>query len=542
MRLLFIIFLAVLSIPSSSSCLAQAADHASPEKLGSVTFTTSCSPAVQPQFNRAVALMHSFQFARAIEAFHTILSTDPSCSMAWWGIALSNWGNPFATGLKQPAQLEQGFKAVTSARAANPKTPRERAYVDAVAHLFAVSASVDQRPRVLAYESAMSAVTAAYPDDTEAAIFYALAVASAADPTDKTYARQLKAGKILDDLYVRYPDHPGLAHYIIHAYDVPPLASRAIAAAKHYGEIAPSTSHALHMPSHTFTRLGDWRDSIVANIASAAAARSAGQPAEELHASDYLEYAYLQTGQDGAARRVLESNVQIFAHFDPAELIGGAASPAAAYFAHAAIPARYALERQAWAEAAMLVTTPSPYPHTVSITYFARGLGAAHLKDIATARAAIEAIKQCRQKLLTAKELYWANQVEIQRLEVVAWLAFAQGKPEDALAGMRTAAEMEDKTEKSAITPGPLAPARELLGDLLLELKRPSEALKEFEATLMKEPNRFRSLYGAAQAAKQSGDREKAQTYFKTLAKVGENADQPGRPELAETQSELRQK
>jgi hypothetical protein len=380
----------------------------------------------------------------------------------------------------------------------------------------------------------MAAVSAAWPDDSEAAIFYALALASAADPADKTYARQLKAGKILESLYVQYPDHPGLAHYIIHAYDVPALAARAAGAAQHYSEIAPSTPHALHMPSHTFTRLGEWQASVDANIASAAVARTGGQPAEELHASDYLVYAYLQTAQDLAARQVVQSAAQVFSRYDPGVLIEGAASPATAYFAHAAIPARYALERRAWADAARLEPTPSPYPHTDAITYFARGLGAAHLKDRAAARSAIGALEQIRDKLNSMKEDYWANQVEIQRQEVVAWLAFAEGKPQDALTGMRTAAELEDKTEKSAITPGPLAPARELLGELLLQLNRPAEALKEFESTLKKEPNRFRSLYGAAEAAKLSGDRKTAHIYFQKLLRVAEGADQGARPELAE--------
>jgi hypothetical protein len=236
---------------------------------------------------------------------------------------------------------------------------------------------------------------------------------------------------------------------------------------------------------------------------------------------------------------VRESTGEIFARFDPAELVGGAASPAAAYFAYAAIPARYALERQAWSEAAGLAPTPSPFPQADSITWFARGLGAAHLNDQAAVRSAIEALERNRNKLLTAKEPYWANQVEIQRLEVVAWQAFADGKSSDALAGMLAAADLEDKTEKSAVTPGPLAPARELLGELLLELKLPSEALKAFEATMAKEPNRFRSTYGAAEAAKLSGNRAKAQTYFRHLLKVAENADQAGRPELAEAQREL---
>jgi len=539
MRMAFTLFVTTMVLLAPNVGHAQADHPISVEKLGTVAFSTSCSVAAQPQFNRAVALMHSFQFARAIEMFQLILAGDPSCSMAYWGIALSSWGNPFASGLKPQAQLDQGLKAVTQARVANPKTARERAYVGAVAHLYTDTANVDQRSRVLAYEGAMASVSAAYPEDTEATIFYALAVAAAADPADKTYSRQLKAGGMLDALYAKYPDHPGLAHYIIHAYDVPPLAARASGAAQHYSQIAPSTPHALHMPSHTFTRLGDWQASIDANIASAAAARSASQPVDELHAYDYLVYAYLQTGQDLAAQHVVESAVEVFSRFDPGVLIGGAGSPATAYFAHAAIPARYALERRAWADAARLEPTPSPFPHTDAITYFARGLGAAHLKDHAAARSAIDSLEQSRDKLTRMKEDYWANQVEIERQEVVAWLAFAEGKPQDALAELRTAAELEDKTEKSAVSPGPLAPAREMLGELLLEWKRPSEALREFESTLIKEPNRFWSLYAAAEAAKLSGDRPTAQMYFQKLLKVAEHADQDDRRELAEAHTSV---
>ena len=539
MRALFVMCFIVLIPLPSSTVFARSDQPGSSEKLGTVQFSTSCSTVTRPEFNRAVALMHSFQFARAIESFHAILASDPSCSMAYWGIALSCWGNPFATGLKPQAQLDEGLKAVRQARAANPKTARERAFVEAVAHLYADTATIDQGARILAYENAMATVSASYPEDTEAAIFYALAIAAAADPADRTYARQLKAGRILENLYTKYPDHPGLAHYIIHAYDAPPLAARAASAARHYAEIAPTTPHALHMPSHTFTRLGEWQSSIDANIASAAAARSASQPVDELHAFDYLVYAYLQTAQDVAAQSTVESAVQAFAHFNPKELIGGAGSPAVAYFAHAAIPARYALERRSWADAARLDPTPSPYPQTDAITYFARGLGSAHLGDRAATRSALRSLEGCRDRLNTLKETYWANQVEIQRVELGAWLAFAEGKPEDAIAGMRAAAALEDKTEKSAVTPGPLAPAREQLGELLLELKQPALALEEFKSTLVKEPNRFRSLYGAAKAAKLAGDRQTEQVYFQELAKVAEHADQPGRQELAEAHHEI---
>jgi len=525
-----------LALALQGICLAQTHTHA--ENLGKVNFSTSCNGAAQPQFNRAVALMHSFQFARAIEGFNAALTGDPSCGIADWGIALSSWGNPFAAGLKPQPQLAQGLKAVEQARAAGAKTERERAWIEAVAKLFTDTATIDQRSRVLAYESATAAVSAAYPDDPEATIFYALAIAAAADPADKTYARQFKAGAMLEDLFVKYPDHPGLAHYIIHTYDVPPLAARAVVAARRYHEIAPGAPHALHMPSHTFTRVGYWQESIDTNIAAAASSKSEGQTAEELHATDYMTYAYLQTGQDRAAKHMVESSAEIFSRLDPKVLLSGAASPAAAYFARAAIPARYCLERHAWADAAKLEPVSSAFPFTDAITYFARGLGAAHLKDSDNARSSIASLEQLRDKLIKAKENYWANQVEIQRREVSAWLAFAEGDREGGLAGMRAAAELEDGTEKNAITPGPLTPARELLGEMLLELKRPADALKEFEATLTKEPNRFRALYGAAEAANLDGDRAAAKKYFAELLKVAERADEPRRAELAEARRE----
>ncbi len=502
------------------------------ETLGSVSFSTSCEAKVQPPFNRAVALMHSFQFGPAIQAFHGVLAVDPACGMADWGIALSTWGNPFA-GFKSPAQLEQGRKAVEQARAAGAKTARERAYIDAVGQLYVDDPHRGQAARQLAYERSMAAVSAAYPGDVEATIFYALALAAAADPADKTYAKQLKAGALLESLFAKYPDHPGLAHYIIHAYDKPALASRAAGAARRYGEIAPSTPHALHMPSHTYTRVGDWQASIATNTLSANAARAANQPADVLHASDYMVYAYLQTAQDAAAKRLVESSGESFAGFDAAHATG-AAPASAAFFAHAAIPARYCLERRAWAEAAKLEPLPSTFPFADSITYFARGLGAAHEKDGAGARKAIEALEQIREKLTAQKEIYWANQSEIQRLEVEATLAFAEGHAEDALAEMRKAVAAEDQTETAAVTPGPLTPAREMLGNFLLELKRPGEALKEFEATLGKEPNRFWSLYGAAESAKRAGDRGTSETYFRKLLLMAKRADEPGRVELAE--------
>ena len=503
------------------------------EKLGVVNFQTSCSADAQPLFNRAVALLHSFEFGPAIAGFTAVLKTDPSCGMADWGIALSRWGNPFAIAIRPPAQLQQGLDAVTQAALAGMKTPREHAYVNAVAQLYNDVDTVDQRTRVVAYRDAMAALSASNPDDTEAAIFHALAIAAAASPTDKTYADQLQAGAILEALIEKQPDHPGLAHYIIHAYDVPPLADKALAAARRYSQIAPSAPHALHMPSHTFTRLGLWQDSIDANIASGNEARRVGATAEELHALDYRTYAYLQSGQDAAAHAALVSLPEVRARLDPGA-VTSAAPPLAGGFALAAIPARYALERGAWAEAAALTLQPSGYPFADSLTVFAVALGAARTGDTAAARAGVTSLAAIRDRLAEKKETYWAGESEIQRLSVTAWLALAEGHAEEALAGMREAAAAEDATEKSAVTPGPLAPARELLGEMLLELKRPADALEEFEATLRKEPNRFRTMFGAAKAASLAGDRQKAHDYAAMLVKVCERGDTPGRPELVQ--------
>jgi len=531
--------LSAMSLQAPAKSQPMMHDHGAMERLGSVSFQTSCSPAVQPQFNRAVALMHSFQFGSAIDGFHAVLAADPSCAIAYWGIALSSWSNPFA-GFKSPAQVAQGLEAVTRGRAVGAKTDRERAYIDAVANLYVDAARLDQEARLSAYEGAMERIAAQYPDDIEANIFYALALAAAADPADKSYAKQLKAGAILERLFALHPDHPGLAHYIIHAYDEPALAPRAAEAARRYGQIAPSTPHALHMPSHTFTRIGDWEASIGTNLASAAAARAAGQPADELHASDYMVYAYLQTGQDHAAEQLTANAAAIFQHFDPAN-VTGAAPASAAYFARAAIPARYALERRAWAEAAQLEPIPSRFPFTDAITYFARGLGAAHLRDAAGAQAAITALDAIHDRLVKAGETDWAMQIDIQRREVAANAAYAAGDVDAALAGLRAAAQLEDKTQLSSITPGPLVPAREMLGQLLLDRNRPSEALEEFTLSLQQEPNRFWSLYGMAEAARRAGDAPHARQYFAKLLAVARRADQPGRAQLVEARRTIPQ-
>ena len=369
-----------------------------------------------------------------------------------------------------------------------------------------------------------------------------MAIAASEDPADKTYTGRLKAGAILETLFKEEPQHPGLAHYIIHTYDVPPLAPRALDAARRYSDIAPDAPHALHMPSHTFTRTGYWQDSITSNIAAAAAANREHQTAEELHASDYEVYAYLQTGQDEAAKTLLTSLPEIESRFDPKVLISGAGPPLAGYFALAAIPARYALERGDWKQAAQLTPRETPYPHTEAITWFARGLASARLGQPKAAYEAATFLKSIRERLAKAGENYWALQVEIQEREVTAWARMAEGEKDDALRQIEAAAKLEDGTEKSAVTPGPLAPARELYGEMLLAANQPAAALEQFEATMKKEPGRFRALYGAGKAAQLAGNSAASRRHFQELVRVCERGDRPGRPDLREAEKAVAQK
>jgi hypothetical protein len=531
-----------LALALAASGQAQEHQHGTGEKLGTVHFATSCNEVAQKEFDRAVALLHSFQFSRAIEGFNGVLGEDATCGIAYWGIALSDWSNPLAPGMKDNSQLQAGRDSAERGKTVGAKTERESAYVAAVGKLYRDYENTPQRTRLLAYRDAMQEVAAKYPGDHEAQIFYALAIAVSEDPADKTYVGRLKAGAILEKLFEEEPEHPGLAHYIIHTYDVPALAGRALVAARRYSEIAPDAPHALHMPSHTFTRTGYWQESIDSNIAAAAAARREGQTVEELHSSDYEIYAYLQTGQDGAARRILDSLPEMASRFDPKAVISGAGAPSGGYFALAAIPARYALERRDWKQAAQLTVRETPFPYTDAITWLARGLGAARLRQAPAAHDSAAALHQIRERLLNAGENYWALQAEIQEVAVRAWAALAEGKKEEALRQMKSAAELEDGTEKSAVTPGPLAPARELLGEMFLEMNEPSQALEQFETTLTKERGRFRALYGAARAAHLSGNRDASQKHFGELLKVCGRADNPARAEILEAQRALSQK
>jgi Tfp pilus assembly protein PilF len=511
-------------------------DHAAPEKLGRVHFTTSCSKDVAAAFDRAIALLHSFSFSVAKQAFDGVLAKDPGCAMAHWGVAMTFWGNPFA-GLRSTKSLAEGQGAAARAQAAGAKTPRERAYIAAVGELYKAYDTTDQRTRVLAYAQAMERVYRENPDDREAAAFYALALNQTALPTDKTYAQQLEAAAILEKLFAQAPDHPGLAHYIIHAYDHPPLASRALDAARRYAEIAPSAPHALHMPSHTFTRVGYWQESIDTNIKSAESASREGTFGEALHALDYEVYAYLQTGQDNLARRVVEEAPRVLARLDSSAM-GGAAPPEAGLYAAAAIPARYAMERGAWDEAAALAPQSTAVPWVNAVTRFARAVGAARTRRLHAASAEIAELRTLQDQLAAAKNVYWDQQIAIQQKIARAWIWFGEDRKDEALTLLREAADAEDLTDKSAISPGPLAPARELLGEMLLAAGRPADALREFQATLKKEPNRFRATYFAAKAAQASGDVAAARRSFADLVRIAKTGDSPGRPELEEARKE----
>lgn len=496
----------VLAIPIASprGQVPQTAGGAISERLGTVHFTTSCKPAVQPQFDRAVALLHSFEFGASIRGFNDVLAADSTCAIAYWGLALSRWGNPMAAGNRPVPLLQQGAQwAGTGLRVAVNASERERAYLNAVDQLYYDFPERDQPTRISAYSRAMEALSTQQPADTEAKIFYAISLVAAASPTDKSYANQLKAGGILEALWAKQPNHPGLAHYIIHTYDYPALADKARAAAARYALIAPSAAHALHMPSHTFTRVGMWKESVDANERSSAVALQSNSIAEALHAADYEMYAYLQLGDTLKAKAVLDRLPLLAAKFDP-NAITGAAPPSAGYFALAAIPARWTLERGAWAEAAALQAKATAYPYADAMTYFARAIGSSHTGDLSSAEASIDSLSALQRRLVSGKESYWAEQVAIQQLAAQAWLALAQGQNGDALRLMREAATREDATEKSAVTPGPLAPAHELLGDMLTQLGRADEARVEYQLTLRKEPNRRRSLMRVSNQTGQS--------------------------------------
>jgi hypothetical protein len=527
----------LLAIPAMTSAQENHQHAAATERLGSVHFATSCRPEVQAAFDRGVALLHSFWFDAAVAAFEDVARQDPTCGVSQWGVALGLWGNILGAGPTN-AGVERARAAIDKGRAMGVGTARERAYLDAVHAFYDGAPATAARSRKLAYATAMEGLMRAYPDDSEAAIFYAMGLTGTQAADDKTYAALLKAAAILEPLFERMPDHPGLAHYIIHSLDVPPLAPRALAAARKYGTIAPDAPHALHMPSHTFTRLGLWTESIDANLASAAAARRAKSPGDELHAYDYLVYAYLQTGQDAAAARILAAAEALATGAAEAGLGQGnlPAAPGGGVGAYAltAMPARLALERGAWREAAALRERDGAPPAIRAMTFFARALGQARGGgDLTAARADLAQLERIHQELAKAGQAYDAEQVEIQRLSVAAWIQRADGLLDEALVLMRRGAEAQDRTEKSAVSPGPIAPARELYAEMLADAGRHADALVAFVASATQEPGRFRGLYGAATAARRGGDLATARRYYQQLLQLAENGD-PTRADLGD--------
>ena len=490
-----------------------------PKQLGSVKFQNSCSPKVQAKVTRGVAMLHSFWWPAGQNTFQEIAAEDANCAIAAWGFASILMYNPFAGGATPPADVARAQGAIEKGRQMKA-SQRDKDYLEAVGAYWDNYASRTERDRAVARSKAYEALAAKYPKDDEAQIFNALYLIAVQLPSDQTYEHNLKAAAILEKQFSKYPNHPGVAHYLIHSYDAPPTAQKGIASARRYASIAPSAPHALHMPSHIFTRVGAWGDSAATNRRSADVALKNKEGDDALHALDYVVYAYLQLARDSQARQTMEEGLGI----NPST--GRFVGP----YPLAAMPARMAIERGAWREAAQLKLTQSKWPFTEALTHQARAIGAARLGDAAAAKGDLQEIEKRRDALRTAKNTFWANEVDVMRLTAAAWIALAETNGEEALRLMREAADMEDKSEKHPVTPGRLLPAREMLGDVLMELKRPAEALKEYEASHKREPERFRGLYGAALAAEMAGDARAARRYYQRLVQVAGKGE--GRAEL----------
>lgn len=500
------------------------------KEFGSVVFETSCKDE-RGDFNLAMAMLHSFEYDEAEKVFGKIIDKNPACAMAYWGVAMSNF-HPLWAPPTEP-ELKKGVKALAIAQSIAQKTKGEQDYINAVSAFYNDWDKVDHRARCLRFENAMERLHLTYPNDKEAAIFYALSLSAAADPADKSLSKQKKAGAILTGLYQKEPHHPGIIHYIIHTYDYPELAELALPAARKYAAVAPSSAHALHMPSHIFTRLGLWEECIRSNQVSVASARCYAEQAgikghwdEELHGLDYLVYAYLQRGADRLAKEqwdYLKTMDTVYpANFKVA-------------YAFAAIPSRYLLENRDWKEAAGLKVYPEKFPWKnfqwqEAIIHFTRLMGSVHTGHMDPAKAELAALNRIYDGLINEKDAYKANQVLIQIKTSGAWIALKEGKSAEALASMNLAADMEDKTEKHPVTPCEVIPARELLGDMLLQLNKPGQALEAYETDLKGHPRRLNGLYGAGLAAQRSGDRGKAQVYFQQLLSTVDpaNSDRPG--------------
>jgi tetratricopeptide (TPR) repeat protein len=509
-------------------------------RFGTVVFETSCS-GKKDDFNLAMSLLHSFEYDEAEKVFAKIIDEEPGCAMAYWGVAMSNYHMVWPTQPTQ-AELEKGAKAIAIAQSLPGKSKRESDFIDAIALFYKDWNRADHSTRRQRFGDAMEKIYEENPDDKESGIFYALTLIASANPADKTFRNQKKAAAILNGLYPGQPDHPGIVHYIIHTYDYPELASLALEAARKYAFIAPSSAHAQHMPSHIFTRLGLWDECIQSNLAAASSAKCYAEQAgikghwdEELHALDYLVYGYLQKGDNVRAKEQYDYLTTIN-EVHPANF--------KVAYAYAAIPARYVLENKMWKEAAVLPMYPASFawnefPWQEAIIHFTRVLGNVHTGKIDSARSALKKLQAMHDKLLELKDSYKANQVLIQVKTAEAWIRFKEGEKDMALKLMNEAAVMEDNTEKSSVTPGEVIPARELLGDMLLQMDQPVKALEAYKADLVKHPNRFNGLYGAGLAAEKSRQPGEAKTYYRQLINIANSANS-GRIELTRTKSFLK--
>lgn len=520
-RLLLSIFLPFLVLPLW--CDEGHQHSLTEQEVGSVHFATSCAASVAVSFNRSVALLHSFQYEQARSAFGEISVHEPTCAMAQWGVAMSHYHGLWDNG-DTAAGREALHRAETIAATNSRTTMREKGYIEALAEIYREDGK-DKTAHALVFEQKMGALQAAYPDDSEAAIFHALSLAITAPKTDKTFANQKKCGEILEPIFAKQPHHPGVTHYIIHCYDNPVLAEQGLNAARMYAKIAPASAHANHMPSHIFTRVGSWDESIASNTRSAELAAAAEKTSsngeardQRLHALDYLEYADLQSGRVKEAKAVL-GNMTSLPPLTGLTLTGD--------YGLAAIPARYYMELGEWQEASELKVNQDLVPWTQAITWMAVGVGGARSGDLEKAAQAERALAGLRDATNKMGNGYWANQIEVQRREVAAWISDKSGKTEDAIAAMRSAAEFEESMDKSPVTPGAVTPAREMLGQLLMEQRRPQEALVEYVAVLKIAPNRFNAVYGAAMAAEASGNASEASQYFRKLTETAVGDERP---------------
>ncbi|MEP6746185.1 MAG: hypothetical protein ABJB86_00590 [Bacteroidota bacterium] len=503
------------------------------KQFGTVEFTTFCPAEIRKDFNLGIALLHSFEYDEAEKVFAKIIGEEPGCAMAYWGVAMSNfhplWSPP------NQAELEKGAKAIEIAQALPQKSKIETAYIDAIALFYKDFNKIDHITRCIRLEKAMEKMHTDYPGDKEVGIFYALALDGAADPTDKTLFKQRKAGAILSALYPAEPDHPGIIHYIIHSYDYPELAALALPAARKYASIAPSSAHAQHMPSHIFTRLGLWDESIHSNLVSVASAQCyakntgiKGHWDEELHGMDYLVYAYLQKGENQLAKQQYDYLTTMHAVYPVNFKVA---------YSFAAIPARYFLENKMWKEAATL-KMPSVnfswqnFPWQNAIVHFARALGSAHMGHIDSAEAELKNLTILYDTLIKQKDAYKANQVQIEMKISEAWILFKKRKNTEALTLMESAVGMEDNTQKHPVTPGEVLPARELLGDMLMQMNQPGKALNAYAEDLKRHPNRFNGLYGAGLACETSNKTKEANDYYRQLINISDSINSK-RPELA---------